>query len=112
MTCYQSAEMVLNSCTSEQHTLNTRRSVHVLEICTGSVHLPFGSYALAMILRTYLRFLKNAFRKARFLDTFRSRWRENKSATYSVLSKRTEEVPPAPEELQAELERANRGEEG
>ena len=74
-----------------------------------------------MILRTYLRFLKNVFRRARFLDTlsryvqdmdtFRPRWWANKSAIYTLLPKNVREVLPTPEKLQAELERADREDE-
>ena len=51
-------------------------------------------------LDTLSRYVQN-------VDMFRSRWRGNKSATYTVLPKRIHEGLPAAEELESELERVD-----
>jgi|AntAceMinimDraft_16_1070373.scaffolds.fasta_scaffold09059_2 hypothetical protein len=53
-------------------------------------------------------FLDMLSRYVQNVDMFRSRWRGNKSATYTVLPKRIHEGLPAAEELESELERADK----
>jgi len=58
--------MALNLCMWEQRALNIRRSVHVLMICTGPVHIILGRDTLGIVCYAYRHFV-NRVHKIAFL---------------------------------------------